>query len=368
MFDTNFFNPWFELSRCAPPRPASDDNTVVTYDPVHVTKNKSAILHSHGNVHFVKLAKLGDYVKYQLGEVLVCRVDEMRGLMVFGPENDPFMAVAREWFIASNTVRQSKRKGEGVVWPYLVTAVYEEKDWDYLISKAQAGAVPIPQQPVMAAPTAHAPVQPAMDDSDPLVALLNSSAATRKPEEPKEPAAETQSFVIDDALAMLERRPPKAPADPPAATRKPEEPKKPDVETQSSDIDDILAMLERRPPKATVDPPTESESVTPMPRRERRERFVVPERPVILDEDGNDLTATTEAAEAESVGSRLRSEFSRRLAEVTAKEAAEAELMAQEHGKRAAKQRKKQPGTGLFGFGKKNVATIAATSSMDEDW
>lgn len=340
MFDTNYFNPWFELSRCAPPRPASDDNTVFTYDPVHVTKNKSAILHSHGNVHFVKLAKLGDYVRYQLGEVLVCRVDEMRGLMVFGPEDDPFMAVAREWFIASNTVRQSKRKGEGVVWPYLVTAVYEEKDWDYLVSKAQTGAVPIPtQQPVMAAPTAHASVQSAVD-SDALASLPNPPTATRKPEEPKKPAAETQPFVIDDALAMLEHRPAKKAIDAPSI---------PLLDEGDAELDNAIAEL-----SGDTDPPA-AETQTPMPRRGRL---------IIDDEDGDD--PDTEAAEAESVRSRLRSEFSRRLAEATAKEAAEAELMAQEHGKRAAKQRKKHSGIGLFG--KKNVATIAATSSMDEDW
>ena len=187
-----YFNPWYALSCCAPPRPSSDDNTVVTYLPARVAKSGSAILESHGNVHFVKIAKLGDYVEYQSGDVLVCRINEMRALMIFGPENDPFMGIAREWFIATNTVRPSKRKGEGIVSANVITAVYEDKDWDYLISKASVGAVPIlAQQPVMAS-AAHAPVQPAMDQndhSDPLVELLDSFATTRKPEEPKAPAA-----------------------------------------------------------------------------------------------------------------------------------------------------------------------------------
>ena len=314
MLKTFFFNPWYALSCCAPPRPSSDENTVVTYLPARVAKSGSAILESHGNVHFVKIAKLGDYVEYQSGDVLVCRINEMRALMIFGPENDPFMGIAREWFIATNTVRPSKRKGEGIVSANVITAVYEDKDWDYLISKASVGAVPIlPQQPVMAS-TAHAPVQPAMDQNghiDPLAALLNNPpAATRKPEEPKKPAAVTQSLDISDALEMLAHRPAKATTAPPI----------PHLEKGDAELDAAIAEL------GDIDPPAA------MP---RHGGFVVP------DEDGDDLAAT---------------------------EAAEAELIAQEQAKRAAEQRKKQSKkTGLFGR-KKDVAIIAATSSMDEDW
>lgn len=293
--ETYFFNPWSELCRCAPSRQPSDDNAVVTRLSDRTTKN--------GNVYFLILAKVGDYVEYQFGDVLVCKINETRTLMIFGPQDDPFMGIAREWFDVRNTVRPSKRKGEGIIWPSLITATYEQKDWDYLISRAQAGAIPIPaQQPVMAAPTAHAPVQPAMD-SDAL-APLNPPAATRKPEEPKKPVVATQSLDISDALEMLAQHPTKATAAPPI----------PHLEKGDAELDEEIAKL------GDIDPP--AESVTAMPDRRRS------------------------------------------FAELIAME----EPIAQEQAKRAAEQRKKQSKkTGLFGR-KKDVAIIAATSSMDEDW
>lgn len=325
---TYFFNPWYVVSCCAPPRPSSDDNTVVTYLPARVAKSGSAILESHGNVHFVKIAKLGDYVEYQAGEVLVCRVNEMRALMIFGPQNDPFMAVAREWFIATNTVRPSKRKGEGIVSANVITAVYEDKDWDYLISKAPVGVVSIPTQQPVVTPTAHAPVAPKPteepDDFSEILRLLAAEDAPRQPNSGKldnqptdpKPAVVTQSLDISDALEMLAQRPAKASVAPPI----------PKLERGDAELDEAIAEL------GDIDQPTESV-------------------PTYLDEyDYCDLL-DRELAARKSAGSKT-------------------EPIAQEQAKRAAEQRKKQSkktGLGLFGK-KKNVAIIAATSSMDEDW